>query len=367
MILRHKRPLSEKDRFDEASPAPLGNLRPVNPQQYPEWDARVCSHPGSSFYHLSHWARVLQETYGLQPAYLCRFVQNEIAAVLPLMEVSSPLRGRRGICLPFTDFCAPLTSCGTDEGSLYRSALEYGRQRRWGTVEWRGSGYHVPETSKSVSYWGHTLDLQLGAQTLFKRLKSTARCGSRKAERAGCRVEFTNSAESMRTFYELHCLTRKRHGMPCQPQRFFDNIARLMLANGHGFIATTWWKQQPVAAAIFFHHGREAVYKFGSSDYAFQHLRPNNLLMWESIKKCSEAGLIRLHFGRTSLNQHGLRRFKLGFGVTETRIDYYKYDLRKEAFVAGVDRAESRFTQLFRHMPLSFLRLAGRLLYPHFA
>jgi hypothetical protein len=155
--------------------------------------------------------------------------------------------------------------------------------------------------------------------------------------------------------------------MPCQPVRFFDNIARLMLSEGHGFIATTWYGGQPVAAAIFFHRGGEVVYKFGGSDYQFQHLRPNNLLIWETIKKCCQMGLSQLHFGRTSLNQQGLRRFKLGFGVTETRIDYYKYDFHKAAFVAGVDRTESRFTEILRHMPPSLLRLAGHFLYPHFA
>ena len=364
MILRKN--LSQTEQPFSKSVA-YDNLKPVDPQQEYQWDSRISKHPESSFYHLSQWADVLRATYGLQPAYCCRFVRDEIAAVLPLMEVCTPLKGRRGISLPFTDLCFPLTSCSEDRESLYRAAIEYGRTRQWGTLEWRGSGCEVPENSKAVSYWGHTIDLEAGPEVLFKRFKSTVRCGVRKAERAGLRVEFAQNPESMEAFYQLHCLTRKRHGIPCQPRRFFENIGRFMLAKGHGFIATTWSGQQRVAAAVFFHQGREAVYKFGASDYACQHLRPNNLLMWESIKKCCEAGLTRLHLGRTSLNQHGLRRFKLGFGPSENRIDYFKYDLRRERFVPGVDRAESWLTEVFRHMPLVFLRLLGRLVYPHFA
>src|SRR5215469_13176981 len=246
--------------FAEAFQGSLSNssFRQVNPQNEPGWDSRVSEHPESSFYHLSDWARVLNETYGLKPAYFCRFAHDEIAAMLPLMEVSSPLKGRRGISLPFTDFCSPLTSCVADEQSLYRSALEYGRERRWRTLEWRGTGDPLSDTSKPVSYWGHTIELQAGPDTLFKRLRSSMRCGVRKAERAGLKVKFTHSPESVRTFYKLHCLTRQRHGMPCQPPRFFENIARLMLANRHGFVATTYANQQAVASAIFFHHGREA-------------------------------------------------------------------------------------------------------------
>ena len=108
-----------------------------------------------------------------------------------------------------------------------------------------------------------------------------------------------------------------------------------MLAKGHGFVSLAWRADQPVAAAVFLHHGREAVYKFGASDYAFQGLRPNNLVLWESMKKCATAGLTRLHLGRTSLHQEGLRRFKLGFGAVEEQVDYFKYDFRKQAFVDG--------------------------------
>jgi len=39
------------------------------------------------------------------------------------------------------------------------------------------------------------------------------------------------------------------------------------------------------------------MYKFGASDSGFQHLRPNNLVMWEGIRHCAERGCERLHFG----------------------------------------------------------------------
>ena len=44
---------------------------------------------------------------------------------------------------------------------------------------------------------------------------------------------------------------------------------------------------------------------------------------------------------------------------------YYKYDFKKEKFVAGVDRAEGWMNNVFARMPQSLLRLAGETLYPH--
>ena len=87
--------------------------------------------------------------------------------------------------------------------------------------------------------------------------------------------------------------------------------------------------------------------------------------MWQVIKRCAALGFNSLHFGRTSLSNEGLRRFKLGFGAREERIDYYQYDFEAGAFATGVDRAKSWINRVFRPLPLPLLRLAGRLLYPH--
>ena len=88
-------------------------------------------------------------------------------------------------------------------------------------------------------------------------------------------------------------------------------------------------------------------------------------MMWNAIKRYAEHGFARLHLGRTSLANEGLRRFKLGLGAREERIEYYKYDFLEESFVRDTDRAEGWFNRVFRLLPSPLLRLAGSLLYPH--
>jgi lipid II:glycine glycyltransferase (peptidoglycan interpeptide bridge formation enzyme) len=116
---------------------------------------------------------------------------------------------------------------------------------------------------------------------------------------------------------------------------------------------------------VFFHHRREAVFKFGASDYSFQRLRPNNLVIWEAIGHYASNGFTILHLGRTSLANTGLRRFKRGFGGDEELIEYYKYDLRKQSFVCDFDYSEGPVSRVFRWLTLPALRMSGRLLYPH--
>ncbi len=340
-------------------------LDAFDPLQEPAWDSLIASHPGSSFFHSLAWAQVLHHTYGHRPVYFGRFAGGNLQGLLPVMEVSSRLTGRRGVSLPFTDFCAPLNAGGVGQSALFDRAMEHGRQRGWRYLECRSNVSGWQNATPSLAFHGHVIELQSAPELLYHRLDGAVRRGVRKAEEGKLRVEFSRDAESIRIYYALHCRTRQGHGLPPQPLQFFENIAKYVLERGHGFVATVWLDRQPVAGAVYFQHGREVLYKFGASDYSFQHLRPNNLMMWETIKRCAALGFRSLHLGRTSLANEGLRRFKLGFGAREERIEYYKYDFAAQSFVTDADRAEGWVNRVFRPLPLPFLRLAGRLLYPH--
>jgi hypothetical protein len=99
----------------------------INPLEYPEWDSLLADHPESCFFHGSAWARVLRQTYGHGPLYLCRISDGQLNGLLPIMEVSSPLTGRRGVSLPFSDFCPFLKTNDQDQKEMFDLALEHGR------------------------------------------------------------------------------------------------------------------------------------------------------------------------------------------------------------------------------------------------
>jgi Acetyltransferase (GNAT) domain len=344
------------------------SLVEINPLLYPEWDSLLEAHPRSSFFHRTAWAQVLHETYGHVPIYFCRFVDGQLEELLPIMEIASPWTGCRGVSLPFTDLCPALLAPKHDRQSLHELAMEHGRRRNWKSLEWRGNDPEDPArqgASPSLAFYGHVIDLRRGQEALFKSFNGAMRRGIRRGAGTGLRVEFSNCFDSIRTFYTLHCLTRRRHRLPPQPFRFFENVAQYVLAQGHGFVATVLCENKPIATAVFFHHRGKACYKFGASDYAFQRLRPNNILFWEAIKRYADNRFDSLHLGRTSLTNEGLRRFKLGFGAREESVEYYKYDFVKRTFVTEIDHTAGWFKWPFGCMPLPVLRLAGEMIYPH--
>jgi hypothetical protein len=282
------------------------------------------------------------------------------------MEVDSWLTGRRGIALPFADVCEPVCADAGSFRRLWREATEYGKARCWKYLECRGKTF-LGGAPSSTAFYGHRLNLAGDIDAQFARITSATRRAIRKAEKCGVSVEFSRELDAVRHFYTLHCRTRRKHGQPPQPFRFFENIWRHILAQNQGFVVLARHRDTPVAAAVFFHWGRKAIYKFGASNEAFQDVRANNLIFWEAIKWYKRHGFEELHFGRTSLANEGLRRFKLAWGADEHTIEYVKYDLRAGAFVTDRDESEGWHTGVFRLLPGFCGRLVGAALYKHVA
>jgi len=348
------------------SPA-LDEVQTLNPFDSEDWDSQVARIPGATFFHGLAWAKVLQSTYGYRSLYFATTKAGRIDSLLPVMAVESWLTGRRGVSLPFSDACAPI--CGDKDSGLrlIQSAKQYGAKQRWKHLEYRGGRALVGDIPASTSYFGHELKLQADEAALFSALTPSVRTAVRKAEQGGLKIEFSQSPEAIKTFHRLLCLTRQRHGVPPQPFSFFANIQSHVLAKNQGWVVLARLGNVPVAGAVFFKFDRLVIYKFGASNPKYQGLRANNLVMWEAILKFAREGFTHLDFGRTSISNDGLRRFKLGWGAQERLIEYFRYDFKMSRYVTNPEAPSSLLHSLYRLVPVLLSRLVGALLYKHIA
>jgi hypothetical protein len=339
----------------------------IDPIHDPAWDRLVTAHADASLFHHSAWAKVLASTYGHKPYYLSVGRDEDGAHTLvPMMEVKSRFTGKRGVCLPFSDFCSPLTAGTMVTTAVMDRINRLARQRGWKHVEWRGARPAIPFTARpSATYFVHTLDLRSGSKALFANFNSSVQRAIRKAEQSQLKVEVTQSHEAMMEFFALHTQTRRRHGLPPQPLRFFLNIHREVIQPAMGFIVRVTRGGKPVASLMFFTLGPKAIYKFGASDIAEQNCRGNNLAIWTALQFLCQQGAESLHFGRTSAGEEGTRRFKLGWGVKEDPLEYYRYSLRSGSWQSSPDHLSGRHNSVFGRLPLFLNRIAGWILYPH--
>ncbi len=318
----------------------------MNPLVDSEWDDAIKMQPDATIFHSTAWARVLVETYGHRPCYVQMSLNGSPLALVPMMEVQSVLTRSRGICLPFSDYCAPFTFSSFGHELVTQKLQQIARERGWSYFELRSHSIIPVDVPASESYYGHFLDLRIGPEALTSNFSSSAQRAVRKAQRSGLSVSIQSSADAMAKFYKLHVRTRRRHGAPPQPQSFFTNIQRHLISAGLGFIVLVECQKGPIAAVMFFKLGRHAVYKFGASDEA-------------------EGDAETLHLGRTDKENEGLRRFKLSWGTREAEISYGKFNISADNWVGPRTHRSTLHNRIFRILPGSINKVAGAMLYPH--
>ena len=341
------------------------DIQIVNPITYPGWDDLLLSCADYSFFHSSAWARVLTESYGYTPLYVTVIENGKPQALVPMMEIKSFLIGKRGVSLPFTDFCDPIILNGAPFPELLKRIIEYGQKHGWKYLEMRGGQDFLGSNSPSSTYWGHTLDLAKDEGQIFSGLRDSTRRNIKKAVKEGVKVQISQSLDSVQEFCRLNSISRKDHGLPPQPYYFFKKVYEHILANNFGFIVLGSFEGKAVAGEVYFQLKEKAVYKYGASDKTFQHLRANNLVMWEGIRECIRRGCTILSLGRTDLNHEGLLQFKRGWDTTEQQINYYRYDLKKGSFVSGSSKVTGFHNKIFRNIPIPLLKKVGSVLYKH--
>lgn len=342
-------------------------MRVLDPLADPRWDENLLGHDEATVFHTAAWARVLRDSYGYSCCYLAELAGGRFSFLLPLMDVRSVLTGRRGISLPFTDFCEPLLDVNSPSPGALDSLVDLGRQRGWKYFEVRGGDRIFGDAQPAMTVLGHTLDLAHPEETLFAGLKESTRRNIRKAKREGVEVTIGTSRGMVENFYRLNCLTRREHGLPPQPLSFFRNLQAHLVEKGTGCVALATLKGRNIGGAVYLHFGRNALYKYGASDSRHLSLRPNDLLMWEAIRWCRAQGFQQLGFGRTELEHEGLRRYKLSWGAVEQVKPYYRHDLESGQFVKSKLKGSSASSAMFRRLPTFVSRAIGEVLYRHVA
>lgn len=342
-------------------------LQIVNPLTFSGWDEWVLATPGYSFFHSLAWAKVLNLSYQLKPIYFAGLKATGLSTLVPMMETRTFWRRKKAISLPFSDYTKLIFENSEDAAQILEKIIAFGKQQKWQSIEFRDDS-GLPEKINPVSqYFIHELNLTVGLDRLYANFRASTRRNIKTAGQKGVEVRFHNTYDALNDYYRLHCVTRRKHGVPPQPDYFFRNIYQQVIGQKQGWIVLAQYQNRIVAGAIFFHFGKQALYKFGASDEKYLQLRTNNLVMWEAIRYYCQNGYEILNFGRTDLDNEGLRRFKNGWGGNEQIICYYKYDLENDAFTTITAKPGRRYQKIAQWLPIRVLKPVGALLYRHLA
>ena len=126
-------------------------------------------------------------------------------------------------------------------------------------------------------------------------------------------------------------------------------------------------EEQPIAAAVFLHFNRTLTYKYGASDPTFWKLRPNHAIFWHAIQWGCEHGYEIFDWGKTDMDNQGLRDFKLGWGSQEQILHYSVLADRAPVTKLSSGSNQRLMASVIQNSPAWVCRMIGELLYGHFA
>lgn len=336
----------------------------INPLKFEGWNELIRTAPGHTFFHTSNWARVLCETYGYEPHYYVQIREGKLTVLIPLIQVSSRITGRRAVCLPFSDYCEPIVAEAIAFSELVGQILPEAQNKGWEYIEFRG-GDALQELKPYSCCYQHILSLDGGEEQIYSNLRRNNRDNLKKSHKNNLQVHLSDTPEAVREFYRLQCLTRKKHGLPPQPFRFFKKIHEHIIANKMGSVLLATHKEVSIAGAIFFYFGNRVIHKYAASDESLLHLHGNSCLTWEIICWACQNGYRELCFGRAAMDNPGLIQYKDGWRAEKKQLNYYRYDLKTASFLTNQKTSNESGYGIFRKMPMPILKMAGNLLYRH--
>jgi CelD/BcsL family acetyltransferase involved in cellulose biosynthesis len=328
-----------------------------------QWQRFAECHPDATVFHHPAWSRALAAAYGFKATVLMqRDADGTVTAGLPLLEVRRSLRGRRFIALPFTDYCPPLATGPTSLAQLTTGLLGFRQRTRARQLTVHGALPPDPGIRVVTRAVRHVLPLECSPEQFLERLKSTPLPRAiRKAQREGVETRVSRSREDIEIFYRLHLQTRRRLGVPVQPKRFLELVWSHLIDQGLGFVVLATKERQPIAGALYLAWNGTLIYKFGASDPRYWELRPNNLVMWTAIAWGCEHGYRQLDFGRSDLDNPGLRDFKRRWGAAELPLRYSYLAAQPPRSRSGL--ATGFMTRMIQASPPIVCRALGELLY----
>jgi CelD/BcsL family acetyltransferase involved in cellulose biosynthesis len=283
-------------------------------------------------------------------------------------DVKSWLTKRRLVSLPFSDYCDLLVEDGA-RVNKFVSALWAGlsgNQIAYIELRLAAELHTAAAGSRQVyRYCGHQLDLTPELSTLFKNFHhSSTQRKIRRAEREGLTYREGRSPFLLNCFYDLLILTRRRHGAPPQPVKWFRALIDSMGENLQ--IRVAFRNSQPIAAMMTLRHKDTLLSKYVCSDARFHNLGGVHLLYWKSIVGAKEDGMRVFDFGRTDWKNAGLITFKDRWGAQRALLNYLRLSA-SGAFPVPPDPdwIERTAKGVLSRLPARLLRVAGELIYPH--
>lgn len=317
------------DRSAKHNGAPAASrfvVRELLPGEDARWDAYVEAHSEGTFFHLTGWRKIVEDTFKHEPNYLVAEDRGEWVGVLPLFRVKSPILGQNLISVPYAVYGGVIATHEAASSLLLNEAQALGRRMKADYVELREMRDLGGTLHASDLYVTFRASLPEDPAQVLPQIPKRARAEVRRArDRYGLQFELSDDLPS---FYRLFVANKTRLGSPSLPYRWFEALReqfgpRVVLHMVREPDGT------PIAGVMSFCLGDIIYAYYSGALFAKNKTGVNNFIYCKIMEWAVERGFRVFDFGR-SRRDSGPAAFKKNMGF-EGRELFYQYCMLKDS------------------------------------
>lgn len=300
----------------------LAVLDPLDRSVAERLEAFVSAHPEGTPFHRPAWLAAVGRATSNRPLVLAVTDGDDILAMLPFLEVHSPLFGRVMVSSGFGVGGGVLARSSFDASCLFAFAEEQALRRSCPTIELRGgplpegrSGWRVRRDSHNGFAAGLASDDE--AQLLWIPRKQRAEV--RKGLAAHLAVTVGRGERDRAAHYAVYAQSVRNLGTPVFPSALFAEV--LNAFGDDADILTVWEGGNPVASVLSLYHQQTVMPYWGGGTFAARGLRANDRMYFELMLHARQRGCVRFDFGRSKANS-GAGEFKKNWGFEPQPLGY---------------------------------------------
>jgi FemAB-related protein (PEP-CTERM system-associated) len=319
------------------------------------WDRYVRSAPGSTFFHLAGWRRVIERVCGHRAHYLYSTRGGEISGVLPLAEIKSALFGHSLISTPFCVYGGALADRAEDRAALEGSARALAEKLGVDYLELRNLEASEGEWGGKDLYVTFRKRIAADDEANLKAVPRKQRAMIRKGIDAGLKSKVDGDVSR---FYAMYAESVRNLGTPVLGKRFFATLAEEFRDATE--VLTITHSGKPVSSVMSFYFKDEVLPYYGGGTSAARDVKANDFMYWELMRRAVQRGATLFDFGRSKLGT-GSYSFKTHWGF-EPQTLRYQYHLVRSTKVPDLSPMNPKYRAaiaLWKRLPVPVTRVLG--------
>ncbi len=309
--------------------APFRPLREIvrladlaEPDERARIEAFVAAHPEATPFHRPAWLDAVARGTGNPALVLLSERGGDIAALLPLNAVHSPIFGRVLASSGFAVGGGVLTAPGADPSALFAAAEELAQRLSSPAIELRGGELPADRAGWSIrteSHCGFIAPLAADDEAQLLAIPRKQRAEVRKGLDLPLEVTVGTSEADRAAHYAVYAASVRNLGTPVFPRALFDAV--LDNFGEDADILTVRHQGEPVSSVLSLYHRGAVMPYWGGGTWEARRLRGNDRMYYELMLHARRRGCSHFDFGRSKTGS-GAYHFKRNWGFEPEPLSY---------------------------------------------